>query len=187
MTPQAPVRTMPTPPSIGLSSKFEVTLRLAVSQSICLGIENPCWTCNQILLPVRMLLSEIWGPVSVGHPLWRDDGSAICSVNTQWSESRRTRYHTLLSLLRLPQPGTPGSRIYIPPGNRVAQLYPQALGSLQVISYDSPNTTPYVASAQAHRKHGFPKYIPIYYCYMNQDWTGATWKHWIMCCYSVVP
>jgi hypothetical protein len=43
-------------------------------------------------------------------------GSAICSVITQWSESRRTRNHTLLSHLRLPQPGGSGSHIYIPQG-----------------------------------------------------------------------
>jgi hypothetical protein len=61
-----------------------------------------------------MLLSEICGLVSMGRPLWREDGSAICSVITQWSESLRTRNHTLLSHLRPPQPGGPGSRIYIP-------------------------------------------------------------------------
>jgi hypothetical protein len=83
-------------------------------QSVCLGIENPCGTWDQILLPVGMLLSEICGLVSVGRPLWREDWSAICSIITQWSESRRTRNHTLLSHLRLPQPGGPGSRIYIP-------------------------------------------------------------------------
>jgi hypothetical protein len=59
-----------------------------------------------------MLLSEICGLVSVGRPLWREDGSAICSVITQWSGSRRTRNHTLLSHLRLPQSGLPGSRNY---------------------------------------------------------------------------
>jgi hypothetical protein len=72
-----------------------------------------CGTCDLILLPVGMLLSEIWGLVSVGRPLWREDGSAIYSVITQWSESCRTRNHTLLSHPRLPQPGGPGSRIYI--------------------------------------------------------------------------
>jgi hypothetical protein len=61
-----------------------------------------------------MLLSEICGLVSVRRPLWREDGCAICSVITQWSESRRTRNHSLLSHLRLPQPGGPGSRIYVP-------------------------------------------------------------------------
>jgi hypothetical protein len=123
------------------------------SQSVCLGIEYPCGTCDQILLPVGMLLSEIFCLVSIGRPLWREDGSAVCSVITQWSESLRTRNHILLSHLRLPQPGGPGSRIYIPPGtgrpsytpehwvclakNRVAHLYPQALGSFFVASYYS--------------------------------------------------
>jgi hypothetical protein len=100
------------PPTLS-EIEVEVTLRLTVSQSVCLGIEHPCETCNQILPPVGML-SEICGLVSVGRPLWREDGSAICSVITQWSESRRTRSHTLLSHLRLSQPGGPGSRVYIP-------------------------------------------------------------------------
>jgi hypothetical protein len=95
-------------------SKFEVTLGLTVSQSVCLGIEHPCGTCEQILLPVGMLLSEICGLISVGRPLWREDGSAICSVITQWSESRGTCNRTLLSHLRLPQPWGLGSRVYIP-------------------------------------------------------------------------
>jgi hypothetical protein len=61
----------------------------------------------------EMLLSEICGLVSVGRPLWREDGCVICIQIIQWSESRRTRNHTLLSHLRLPQPGGPGSHIYI--------------------------------------------------------------------------
>jgi hypothetical protein len=84
-----------------------------VSRSVCLGIEHPCGTCDQILLPVGMLLSEICGLSSVARPLWREDGSAIWSVMTQWSESLRSQNHTLLSHLRLPQHGGPGSRIYI--------------------------------------------------------------------------
>jgi hypothetical protein len=91
----------------------------SVSQSVCLGIEYPCGTCDQILLPVGMLLSEICGLVSVGSPLWWEHGSAICSVFTQWSESLRTRNHILLSHLRLPQPVP----VFIFPRNRLAQLY----------------------------------------------------------------
>jgi hypothetical protein len=96
------------------NTEVEVTLRMTVSQSVCLGIEHPCGTCDHILLPVGILLFEICSLVSVGCPLWRDNGSAICSLITQWSESRRTRNLTLLSHLRPPQPGRPGSRIYIP-------------------------------------------------------------------------
>jgi hypothetical protein len=51
------------------TGKVKVTLRLMVSQSVCLGIEHPCGTCDQILLPVGMLLSEICSLVSVGRPL----------------------------------------------------------------------------------------------------------------------
>jgi hypothetical protein len=41
-----------------------------------------------------------------------------------------------LSDSRPPQPGEPGLLIYTPPPrNRVARLYPQALGSLFVVSY----------------------------------------------------
>jgi hypothetical protein len=44
----------------------------------------------------------------------------------------------LLSRSRLPPTGGPGPHIYIPPpGNKVAQLYPRALYSLSVASYDS--------------------------------------------------
>jgi hypothetical protein len=102
--------------------KVEVTLRQSVSQlvsqsvsqSVSLGIKYLCGTCDQIVFPVGMLLSKICGLVSVGRPLWGEDGSAICNVITQWSESLRTRNHTLLSHLRLPQSGGPGSCIYIP-------------------------------------------------------------------------
>jgi hypothetical protein len=43
--------------------------------------------------------------------------------------------HFAVSDSRAPQPRGPGPRIYIP-RNRVVQLYPQALGSLFVASYD---------------------------------------------------
>jgi hypothetical protein len=54
-----------------------------------------------------------------------------------WCEFFGTQDHILLSqFLPLPQPGGPGPRIYIP-RNRVAKIYPRALGSLSVAPYDS--------------------------------------------------
>jgi hypothetical protein len=86
---------------------------------------SPLWNLwPDILLPVGMLLSEICGLVSVRRPLWREDGSAICSVITQWSESCRTRNHTLLSHLRLPQSGGAGSRICIPQKQGCPVIHP---------------------------------------------------------------
>jgi hypothetical protein len=81
---------------------------------------------------------------------------------TLGSKSRRTHDHILLSHLRLPQLGGPGSRIYIPqehggpvialgtgsqpggpgpciyiPRNMVTKIYPRAMVSLSVASYDT--------------------------------------------------
>jgi hypothetical protein len=92
------------------SSKFEVTLRLTISQSV----EHTCGTCDRILLPIDMLLSKIFGFLSVGCSLWREDGSAICNAITQWSELHGTCKNTLLSHLRLLQTRGLGSLIYIP-------------------------------------------------------------------------
>jgi hypothetical protein len=77
--------------------------RRSVSQSKCLGIEHTCGNYDKLLLPARILLSAICGLVSAGRPLWREDVSAICSVTTQWPESRSSCNHTSLSHLRLPQ------------------------------------------------------------------------------------
>jgi hypothetical protein len=49
--------------------EVEVTLRLKVSHSACLGIEHPCGTFDQTLLPVGVLLSEISGLIPVKRPL----------------------------------------------------------------------------------------------------------------------
>jgi hypothetical protein len=83
----------------------------------------------------QILIFFLWHLCHVGHPLWRENRSVICSAITHWLESRRTRNHTLLSHLRLPQPE--GQVPIFISRNRVAQLYPRALGSLFVASYDS--------------------------------------------------
>jgi hypothetical protein len=68
-------------------------------------------------------------------------GRRVCNLLVQFavtlgSKSRRTHGHILLSHLILPQPGGP-SPLFISHRNRVAQLYPRALGSSFVASYDS--------------------------------------------------
>jgi hypothetical protein len=69
--------------------EVEVTLRLTASQSVWLGAEPTLG-----LVTRYYFLSESCGLVSMGRPLSREDGSAVCSAITQWSESRRTRNHT---------------------------------------------------------------------------------------------
>jgi hypothetical protein len=86
--------------------------------------------CNRRLLGQFVLVSgpllgwwpdfKIWVTIiffllHVGHPLWWEDGSEICSAITHRLESCKTHNHILLlSHLRLPQPGGPGPGIYIP-------------------------------------------------------------------------
>jgi hypothetical protein len=62
-----------------------------VSRPIRLGVGHTFGAHNQIFAFLFVL----------GRPLWRGDRAAICSAICQWSESRRTHNHTLLSLLRL--------------------------------------------------------------------------------------
>jgi hypothetical protein len=109
------------------SHKFievEVILRLTVSQYVL--VSSPLWDLRPDITSC--------GLVSVGRPLWREHWSAVCSVITLWSESRRTRNDTLLFHLRLLQPGGAGSRIYIPIG---WPSYAPGTCSLYVASYDS--------------------------------------------------
>jgi hypothetical protein len=100
--------------------------------------EISCELLITLLIERKMYLSSETGSclLHIGCPLWREDESVICSAITHRLESRRTHNHISLSHLRLPQPGEPGSRIYIP-RNRMAQLCPQALGSLFVAFYNS--------------------------------------------------
>jgi hypothetical protein len=63
---------------------------------------SECWC-------LKFAVLFLWGALSDERT-----GSAICSVITHWSKFHRTRNHTLLPHLRLPQPGGPGSHLHIP-------------------------------------------------------------------------
>jgi hypothetical protein len=65
------------------------------------------------------------------RPLWREDRPVIYSYNCFWALPEQ--------LLSGPSPAELEGQVpvFISPVNRVAQLYPQSLGSLFVASYDS--------------------------------------------------
>jgi hypothetical protein len=115
LTPLSPANSSVPPAAISRLStpevEVEVTLRVMVGQSVCLGVGHPFGAHDQILLFLFICRKIVFLFVS-GRPLWLEDGSVICSAICQWSESRKTHNHTLLSHLRL-------------------------LGSLSVASYDS--------------------------------------------------
>jgi hypothetical protein len=99
-----------------------------------------CWahsgTCHQILLLVWRFLSESCYLLSMGHPLWRDDRSAVCNATTQWSVSRRTHNRSLLSHLRLPPTWRARFPYIYPPGTERPSYNPR-----HWVLFTSPHTT----------------------------------------------
>jgi hypothetical protein len=101
-------------------SEIEVDVEVAnVGQSASLSrCRAPIWNS----WPDFSFLPDKFGFLEVGHPLWWEDGSVIYSFNCFWaftgqslggsSPAELGPYFTLS--LRLPQPGEPGPRIYIP-------------------------------------------------------------------------
>jgi hypothetical protein len=81
-------------------------------------------------------LSESCCLVSKGHPLWREDGSAV-SVQSLNGPSH-AEHVTIFYCLIWDSPNLEGQvPVFISTRNRVAQLYPRALGSLYIASCDS--------------------------------------------------
>jgi hypothetical protein len=92
-----------------------------------------------------VLLSESCGFVNVRRPPWRVDN--CCWASPAQSSSGPSRHkihdHVLLPHLRLPKPGGPGRR-FISPRNRVAPLYPEAVGYITSVNQQLKNSVAWV-------------------------------------------
>jgi hypothetical protein len=106
-------------PMASLCSDFKLKLscdRQSVGQSVLVSGTHLDGAHDQIFFSLWQLY------LNVERPLWREDGSVIsCTIASGPCHSSQPRVHVqqnsghiLLSHLRLPQPGEPGSRIYIP-------------------------------------------------------------------------
>jgi hypothetical protein len=120
--------------------EVEVNLRPTVSRPVCPGVRRPSGTRDQFFFLLEISFRQLRLCYFVAPSLTR---GRVCNLLVQLllglaraatlgSKSRRTHGHILLSHLRLPQ-----VPVFISPRNRVAELYPQALGSLFIASYDS--------------------------------------------------
>jgi hypothetical protein len=103
ITPTSPCVCMFIPPVLTRQRlgevEVEVTLQLTVGRSVSLSwYRAPLWGPWADLLFFFFCL-KIALIFVLKRPLWREDGFVICSAICQWSESRRTHNHTLLSLL----------------------------------------------------------------------------------------
>jgi hypothetical protein len=112
-------------------------LKPTVGCSVYLGIKHPYGAYNQIFITVSCRF------VDIGNPLWRVDGSvrlqlllALATVVILGSEPHKTHDHILLSPIRDSLSLEDQVPVFISPSNWAAQLYPQALGSSSVASYD---------------------------------------------------
>jgi hypothetical protein len=103
--------------------EVEVNLRPTVSRQACLGVIHLSGARDQFFFLLEISFRQLRVYYFVAPSLTR---GRICNLlyNCFWafaravtlgSKSRRIHDHILLSHLRLPQPGEPGSRIYIPP------------------------------------------------------------------------
>jgi hypothetical protein len=113
-------------------------LRPTASRPVYLGTKPHLEPKTIFLLP-----SDTYGVCSCGAPSLMRGWIcrlklllALASAVILGSESHGTHDHILLSQIQDPEPGGPGP-VFISPGNIVSQLYPPALGSLFVASYDS--------------------------------------------------
>jgi hypothetical protein len=104
--------------------EVEVNLWRTVSRPVCLGVRRPSGTRDQFFFLLEISFRQLQLCYFVAPSLTR---GRVCNLLVQWllglaravtleSKSHRTHGHILLSHLRLPQPGGPGPRIYIPPG-----------------------------------------------------------------------
>jgi hypothetical protein len=90
----------------------------------------------------------------------------LASAVTLRSESRRTHDHIFLSQIRDSLHLEGQVSVFIPPRKRVVQLYPQALGSRFVASYDSQGTMEVFGAASRRVIHDKDN-LGIIYIYIS--------------------
>jgi hypothetical protein len=126
-------------------SEVEVNLRQTVSRPVCLGVRRPSGTCDQFFSIFEISFRQLHVCHFVAPSLTR---GLVCNLlyHCFWALPEQSllgrslaELTTIFYCLIWYSPNLEGQvPVFISPRNRVAQLYPRALGSLYVASYDSP-------------------------------------------------
>jgi hypothetical protein len=119
-----------------LQSQVKVMLRPMVSRTVCLGVKHPSGAQDQICVAVRQLRVCWFGASSLTGLSFRiAAGPRQCS-HSLVRVTRDSWPYSTLSDSRLPQPGGPGPRIYIPQ-EQGGWVIPLGSGFLFVASYNT--------------------------------------------------
>jgi hypothetical protein len=122
----------------------EVNLRPTVSRPVCLGVRRPSGTFDQFFFLLEIPFRHLLVCYFVASSLTRGRvcnllSNCFCALPEQSLLGRSpSELTTIFYCLFWDSPNLEGQvPVFISPRNRVAQLYPWALGSLFVASYDS--------------------------------------------------
>jgi hypothetical protein len=125
-------------------AEVEVAWRPTVSQPFSLGVRGPSGTRDQFYFRLEIFLRQLWVCNFVAPCLTR---RRVCNLlyNCFWALPEQSllcrspaELTAIFYSLIWDSPNLEGQvPVFISPRNRVAQLYPRALGSLCVASYDS--------------------------------------------------
>jgi hypothetical protein len=128
----------------GRTVKVEVNLRPTVSRPVCLGVRRPSGTYDQFFFLLEISFRQLRVCYFVAPSLTR---GRVCNLlyNCFWALPEQSLLGRSPAELKIifyclvwDSPNLEGQvPVFISPRNKVAQLYPRALGSLFVASYDS--------------------------------------------------
>jgi hypothetical protein len=129
---------------IEIEVEVEVNLRPTVSRPVCLGVRHPSGTRDQFFFLLEISFRQLRVCYFVAPSLTRGRGFNLL-YNCFWALPEQSllgrspaELTAIFYCVVWDSPNLEGLiPVFISPRNRVAQLYPRALGSLCVASYDS--------------------------------------------------
>jgi hypothetical protein len=150
-------------------TEVEVNLRPTVSRSVCLGVRRPSGTCDRFFFLLKFSFKHLRVCYFVAPSLTR---GRVCNLlyNCFWALPEQSlsglspaELTTIFYCLIWESPNLEDQvPVFISPRNRVAQLYPRALGSLYVAFYDSQGLRWRYFNPPPHRDTDYLLTCPAY-------------------------